>query len=272
MTQVWTAQFSYPGPYRMDITHATTDPIGRFFAPTKQMVQAYKYNTGQAEEVRRRLYEEQYAMLMLSRLPEMVEMEIWNKIMNMPHIVLICYCTAGAFCHRLLAKDMMIQQGCEYIGEFIDFDHFRKPKKPVIDNFHGEYSWLSNFSAHGFMYQEIWYPTNEHFFQGWKGTVEDRARIAALDTPGKAKRAGKKIKLAWNWDSIRDEVMMTGLMAKYDQNPQLRAKLVATEGFDLVEGNTWHDNYWGDCSCPKCAHITGQNKLGNMHMQIRENS
>ena len=52
--------------------------------------------------------------------------------------------------------------------------------------------------------------------------------------------------------------------------PTLREKLLATDNEELVEGNTWHDNTWGECSCERCKDIKGQNRLGKMLMQIRE--
>lgn len=38
---------------------------------------------------------------------------------------------------------------------------------------------------------------------------------------------------------------------------------------EIVEGNYWHDNYWGNCTCDKCKNIEGQNKLGKILMKIR---
>ena len=52
--------------------------------------------------------------------------------------------------------------------------------------------------------------------------------------------------------------------------PELKEKLLATGDEYLEEGNYWHDNYWGNCHCEKCADITGQNKLGILLMKIRE--
>ena len=47
-------------------------------------------------------------------------------------------------------------------------------------------------------------------------------------------------------------------------------QLLFTEGFDLVEGNHWHDNIWGDCSCNKCNGTKGTNYLGKILMTVRE--
>ena len=50
---------------------------------------------------------------------------------------------------------------------------------------------------------------------------------------------------------------------KFDQNPDLKAKLVATGNQELVEGNTWYDTFWG-----KCGGV-GENWLGRLLMAYR---
>jgi predicted NAD-dependent protein-ADP-ribosyltransferase YbiA (DUF1768 family) len=65
--------------------------------------------------------------------------------------------------------------------------------------------------------------------------------------------------------------MLAGLELKFGCNADIRKALLATHPQELVEGNYWHDNYWGNCLCPKCTHIEGQNHLGKLLMKIREN-
>jgi len=59
----------------------------------------------------------------------------------------------------------------------------------MIKNFKDDYSWLSNFSPHGFYYAGLWYPSNEHFFQAMK-TLEQPKRviISKTNSPGIAKK------------------------------------------------------------------------------------
>lgn len=47
------------------------------------------------------------------------------------------------------------------------------------------------------------------------------------------------------------------------------SKLLATGGQELIEGNRWHDTFWGRCVCERCKG-TGQNWLGRLIMQVRE--
>jgi predicted NAD-dependent protein-ADP-ribosyltransferase YbiA (DUF1768 family) len=50
---------------------------------------------------------------------------------------------------------------------------------------------------------------------------------------------------------------------------ELKQKLVNTGEILLVEGNCWHDNFWGDCYCPKCFNRMGKNMLGRLLMKVR---
>jgi hypothetical protein len=64
--------------------------------------------------------------------------------------------------------------------------------------------------------------------------------------------------------------MSAVLRAKF-ADPDLRAKLLASGDADLVEGNTWHDQTWGDCCCGRraCSGL-GANRLGRMLMELRD--
>ena len=53
---------------------------------------------------------------------------------------------------------------------------------------------------------------------------------------------------------------------KFTINKELQQKLLETKEEELVEGNWWHDTYWGVDS--KTG--TGQNKLGKILMKVRE--
>lgn len=138
-----------------------------------------------------------------------------------------------------------------------------------IDKFEGEYEFLSNFYSSPITWMGVEYPTVEHFFQAMKTfDEEEREEIAAAPTPGKAKRMGRAVHLRSDWNEASETYMQVGLMLKF-VNPDLKARLLATGDADLIEGNTWHDNLWGSCSCDKCANIPGQNKLGKLLMKVR---
>ena len=58
------------------------------------------------------------------------------------------------------------------------------------------------------------------------------------------------------------------LRQKFNQQP-FKQKLMQTIKAHIEEGNYWHDNFWGNCLCPKCKDIPGENNLGKAIMEIR---
>ena len=139
----------------------------------------------------------------------------------------------------------------------------------MIAIFDNEYAFLSNFYESPFEVDGITYPTAEHFFQAMKSKdVEGRKKIAAAPTPGKAKRLGRTIELRKDWEEIKVAVMKFGLAQKF-RIPELREKLLATGHEELIEGNFWHDNTWGNCLCADCQDIPGRNMLGMLLMELR---
>ena len=141
----------------------------------------------------------------------------------------------------------------------------------VIDCFDDEYAFLSNFYEHKFSYNAQTFATSEHAFQAAKCVNASEAEwIRAANTPGIAKRRGRQVSLRGDWELVKDQIMYDILIAKFS-DPELKAKLIATGDAELVEGNNWHDNYWGVCSCGtvRCADKIGRNMLGKTLMRIR---
>jgi len=141
----------------------------------------------------------------------------------------------------------------------------------IIDRFIGQYSFLSNFAYCDNL--EIFgdnYKTAEHAFQAMKSiNPDERNYIRNCDTSGQAKRAGKKITLREDWDEIKVGIMNYIVLAKFTQNNYFKELLLLTGSDILIEGNKWHDNFWGNCSCPKCKNIDGLNHLGKILMIVR---
>lgn len=150
----------------------------------------------------------------------------------------------------------------------------------MIDYFDDDYAFLSNFfeSKNPIVIGDLTFKTNEHFFQAYKTlNKNDRIWIANQNTPGAAKKAGnkngigpRKIKLRADWNAIKLEIMYVGLFLKFINNYDLAVKLMDTHPKILVEGNWWHDNIWGNCTCEKCVNIEGQNHLGLQLMKVRK--
>ena len=141
----------------------------------------------------------------------------------------------------------------------------------VIDSFSGRYRFLSNFyPCRIVFFGKVW-PSSEHLFQALKTNDEaSRRRIQCAPRPIQAKHLGRHVKLRHDWEDIKDNVMRTVVQAKFQQNPNLMEKLLQTGKSVLVEGNDWHDNVWGNCTCPRCKDIEGENRLGRALMDLRE--
>ena len=140
----------------------------------------------------------------------------------------------------------------------------------MINCFDGKWAFLSNFYWNEIEHEGIVYPTNEHFFQAMKTLDNDeRRQIANCLTPGQAKRMGRRVALRSDWENVKEDVMLLGLCLKF-ADEQLADWLLETGDEELVEGTTWHDNEWGNCSCSKCANIEGKNKLGKLLMRVRD--
>jgi len=151
----------------------------------------------------------------------------------------------------------------------------------TISSFRGDYDFLSNFHPCVIRYKGSTYNSVETAFQAQKNpdavdmfrnmsTPEaKKANRLPIINPGLAKRIGRSIRLRPDWEEAKDQIMFELLTAKFTQNQELRQRLLDTGKSLLIEGNTWHDNYWGFCKCPVCALEEHKNKLGVMLMEIR---
>lgn len=140
----------------------------------------------------------------------------------------------------------------------------------IIDSFRGEHYFLSNFYPAQVPFRGVVFPSSEHAFMAAKTDNPDSFRaILNAPTPGDAKKLGRKVPLIADWDTVRYVVMYEVLLSKFTHNADLRARLLATRGALLVEGNTWHDQTWGSCTCPQHEDVPGDNALGVILMSLR---
>ena len=143
----------------------------------------------------------------------------------------------------------------------------------VINRFDGDYEFLSNFAPAPIQYEGIVYPTVEHFYQAMK-TLDHKTRIwvSKLPYPGQTKKWAQRLrkegKQRTDWHSVNFEIMRQAVKAKF-QHPELRKLLSDTGIALLVEGNYWHDQFWGNCMCARCIGAPGQNNLGLILMETR---
>lgn len=132
----------------------------------------------------------------------------------------------------------------------------------AIKEFCNEYVFLSNFYGAPLVYQGLSFKSSEAAYQAAK-CPERMAEFCGLSAY-QAKRLGNKVELRPDWDSVKLDVMYQVCKAKFEQNPDLQTRLLATEDEELIEGNTWHDTFWGICNGE------GKNNLGKILMRIRD--
>jgi ribA/ribD-fused uncharacterized protein len=134
-----------------------------------------------------------------------------------------------------------------------------------IVSFTGPNFFLSNFYPCEVAFEGKLYKSSEHAYMAAKTVDENiRAYIASQPTPAAAKKIGRSIPLRGGWDSIRIHYMRVVLESKFGDY-ELRERLNATKGHELIEGNTWGDVFWGQCPIGN-----GRNELGKLLMSIRD--
>lgn len=136
----------------------------------------------------------------------------------------------------------------------------------TINEFKGQYRFLSNFYMLPVEFEGVIYRSSEHAYMAAKTTDPDgRAYIASMPTPADAKREGRRIKLRDGWDAMKYDVMLTILRSKFSSSA-MQYKLLLTGDAELIEGNWWGDKIWGVCLKTN----QGQNLLGKALMQVRK--
>lgn len=134
----------------------------------------------------------------------------------------------------------------------------------IINRFHGDYRFLSNFWPAKVKLDGITYPTVEHAYQAAKTTdARHREAIRAAISPGFAKRIGKLLVLRPDWEQVRLDIMYDLVSQKFRNDADLKDRLLGTGGAWLIEGNTWGDTFWGVCNG------IGKNHLGKILMDVR---
>ena len=117
MTDIYTAQYSYPGDDRLDITVKGQHPVGKIFSPSWTMVTRVKSGQITPEQ-----YEEMYRAI-LKVIPE----GVYSELKKRESLVLVCFCKPFTFCHRVtLAHELHAKGIGKYLGEkLLDADQKR---------------------------------------------------------------------------------------------------------------------------------------------------
>lgn len=135
----------------------------------------------------------------------------------------------------------------------------------VISDFRKKNSFLSNFFEKPFIWKDRMFMSAEGAFQSEKSTDPAVQEKFTRMTPKEAKEAGRRLALRPDWESVKDEIMEEIIYEKFSQNDSILYKLIETGNATLIEGNTWHDTYWG----VDAFSGEGENKLGIILMKVR---
>jgi N-glycosidase YbiA len=143
-------------------------------------------------------------------------------------------------------------------------------KPETVINFYstaGEYGCFSNFSRHAIHLKGKRWPTSEHYFQAQKFAGEpdeEEIRMAAKPSLAAGMGRDRKRPLRRDWESVKDQIMLEAVRAKFTQHEDLKAILLGTGDTKLVE-HTANDSYWADG-----GDGSGKNRLGQILMWVRE--
>jgi ribA/ribD-fused uncharacterized protein len=137
-----------------------------------------------------------------------------------------------------------------------------------IHGFFGPFRFLSNFWPALVSYEGREYPSVENAYQAAKFMESEREEFQSC-TPKEAKKGSIDRPMCYSteaWYAMRSGIMQHLLKQKFDEkrNPSLFLLLKETGQKHLEETNWWDDTFWGVCEG------LGENTLGNMLMQIRD--
>ncbi len=140
-----------------------------------------------------------------------------------------------------------------------------KSGQNVINDFRGEYEFLSNFYPSILIVDDELYPTLEHAFQAAKtDDLNLKTQIRNAPTAKEAKRLGRSVVLIPDWDQKRLDVMASLVKQKFTEHFDLKIRLLLTGEKELIEGNTWKDRFWG-----QDQNGIGENNLGKILVTCR---
>lgn len=109
------------------------------------------------------------------------------------------------------------------------------------------------------------------------GDQESLEKIVAIKDPKRQKALGRKVRGFEKgiWDDNKYQIMVKGLYLKFEQNPEIKKRLLATGDKVLVEGSPY-DKIWGvglhygDDLILDEKNWLGENLLGKALMEVRE--
>ena len=143
------------------------------------------------------------------------------------------------------------------------------------------FRFLSHFWPSRFVLDHDVWPTVEHYYQSQKSfDAVYQAAIRGAARPGRAKQLAadpdgprRQSKRSWfkktgrypraDWEAVKLDIMRRADHAKYEQNPELAAWLLATGDAELIEDSP-NEPFWGTG-----PDENGHNWAGRILMEVR---
>lgn len=133
----------------------------------------------------------------------------------------------------------------------------------AVNEFTGQYRFLSNFWNCYILFDQQMYPSVENAYQAAKcKNIEDRLYFRTCKS-SEAKQRGKIVVMRDDWEKVKLDIMYELVKQKFSEYYQLGELLMQTFG-KLEEGNWWGDTFWGT------VNGEGQNHLGRILMRVRD--
>ena len=132
-----------------------------------------------------------------------------------------------------------------------------------IGGFVAAYRWLSNYYLCRVEWEGRVYGSAEEAYQSGKYPAAERDVFTTLDPDPAKKLSRTKPYDTAAWETRKERTMREVVWAKFSQNRDLAAKLLATGDRRLEETNWWGDKIWG------VYQGEGQNLLGKLLMDAR---
>jgi ribA/ribD-fused uncharacterized protein len=134
----------------------------------------------------------------------------------------------------------------------------------MIESFHGEHRYLSNFWPVEIKYNGLIFKSVESAYQASKCKDKEDMHMFSDLSAYDAKKLGRKIEIREDWEDVRIDIMKDLIALKFHPESNLLNALVRTYPNKIVEGNHWNDTFWGICRGE------GENNLGKILMEHRE--
>lgn len=129
----------------------------------------------------------------------------------------------------------------------------------------GDLGYLASYSNHGFIKNNIFYKTVEHYYQSEKfDNKELREKIINCSTPKEASIIGRDRNNIRRKDFDKLKTMYEALYEKFNQNRDILYKLIETRNEVIIEKTT-KENYWGIG-----PNNDGENHYGLILMKVRD--